>query len=175
MATGQIDLPVGGALQPDGSTNNAAPGLQRVKSSASAPSVHFLQLLFDASTDEMVYWQTRMPPDYASAPVMKVQYKMASGTSGSVRFEGRVAATTPGDSTDLDAKALATTNSAGDVVPSTAGYVKEVSISLTNADSLAPGDQVFFSLRRDADGTTGTDDASGDCEVVTVAVEYTTL
>lgn len=175
MATGQLDLPVAAAMMPDGSTNNAAPGLQRVKSSASAPSPHFLQLVFDASTDEMCYWQTRMPPDYASAPVMKVQYKMASATSGAVRFEGRVAAVTPGDATDLDAEALATTNSAGDTVPSTAGYLKEASISLTNADSLTAGDFVIFSLRRDADGTTGTDDAAGDCEVLEVACEYTTL
>lgn len=174
MATGQIALDVGAAVMPDGSTNNAGPGLQRVKSSASAPASHFLHLLFDASTDEMCYWKTRMPPDYASAPVLKVQYKMASATTGSVRFEGRVAAITPGDATDMDAKALGTTNSAGDAVAATVGYVKEASVSLTNADSLAAGDMAIFSLRRDADGTTGTDDATGDCEVVQVAVEYTT-
>lgn len=165
---------MGAATLPDSSASNAAPGIAVVKSSAAAPSPHFLQFLFDASTDEMCYWSFRMPDDYSSGPVLKVQYKMASATSGSVRFEGRLAAITPGDATDADAKALATTNSAGDTVAGTAGHVKEFSITLTNADSLAAGDWVIACLRRDADGTTGTDDATGDCEVIGVALTYTT-
>src|SRR5687768_9306033 len=72
MATGTIQLPVGGAILPDGSASNAAPGLLRVKSSAAAPSPYFWQLNFDASTEEQCYWSFRMPADYASAPVLKV-------------------------------------------------------------------------------------------------------
>lgn len=174
MGTNAVGLAPGAATFPDGSASNAAPGLARVKSSASAPSIHFLQLLFDASTDEMCYWTFRMPPDYSSAPLLKIQFKMASATSGSVRWEGRIAATTPGDATDVDAKALATTNSTGDTVAGTAGHMKESSITLTNADSLAAGDLVTVMLRRDADGTTGTDDATGDAEVTAVALAYTT-
>lgn len=174
MATGTVLLGVGSAVIPDNSASNAAPAMQRTKSSAAAPSPHFLQLAFDATTDEMVYWAFRMPQDYSSSPVMKVQYKMASATTGNVRFEGRLAAVTSGDAQDVDAKALATTNSNGGAVPATAGFLSEVSITLTNADSLAAGDYVIAYLRRDADGTTGTDDATGDCEVVAVALEYTT-
>lgn len=174
MATGQIMLTPGSAVFPDASASNAAPAIQRVKSSAAAPSPHFLQLCFDATTDEMCYWQFRVPPDYASAPVLKVQYKMASATTGSVRFEGRLAAVTPADAQDVDAKALGTTNSAGSAVPGTAGYLAEASITLTNADGLAAGDFAVAMLRRDADGTTGTDDAAGDCEVTSAAITYTT-
>lgn len=174
MATGNVLLPIGAAVLPDGSASNAAPGVARVQSSASSPKIHFLQLLFDSATDEMCYWSFRMPDDYASGPVLKIQYKMASATSGSVRFEGRIAAITPGDATDADAKALATTNSAGDTVAGTAGHVKEASITLTNADSLAAGDWTTVFLSRDADGTTGTDDATGDCEVIGVTLQYTT-
>lgn len=174
MATGSIPLTPGSATLPDGSASNAAPGVARVKSSASAPSIHFLHLLFDASTDEMCYWTFRMPESYASGPILKIQFKMASATTGSVRWEGRIAATTPGDATDVDAKALATTNSTGDTVAGTAGHIKESSVTLTNADSLAAGDLVTVYLRRDADGTTGTDDATGDAEVVACALNYTT-
>jgi hypothetical protein len=33
---------------------------------------------------------------------------------------------------------------------------------MTNADSIAAGDYVRLRVRRDADGTSGTDDATGD-------------
>lgn len=174
MATADFPLHIGAADLPDNSANNAPPGIVRVKSSAAAPTPFFLQALFDAATDEMLMWKTVMPTNYASSPVMKVRYKMASATSGAVRFEGRVAAITPGDSEDMDAIAFDTTNSNGGTVPGTAGHVAEISITLTNADSLAAGDEVIFYLRRDADGTTGTDDAAGDAEVVGVKIEYTT-
>lgn len=176
MATGTILLPIGGAIPPDASASNAAPAIVRVKSSASAPSAHFLQANFDPATDEMLWWSFRMPSDYASAPVLKVLFKLSSdtNTAHNVRFEGRLAAVTSGDSTDVDAKALATTNSAGTTIPGTAGYLKELSITLTNDDSLAAGDFAIVYLRRDADGTTGTDDSTtGDCEVVAVSLEYT--
>lgn len=175
MATGSILLTPGAAILPDGSASNAAPALQRVKSSAAAPSPHFLQLAFDASTDEMCYWSLRMPADYASAPVMKILYKMTSATSGAVLFEGRVAAVSDGDSADVDAKALDATNaSVSTTVPGTAGIIDEISITLTNADSVAAGDFVIAYLRRDADGTNGTDSATGDAEVVAVSITYTT-
>jgi hypothetical protein len=180
MATGYLPLPVGAAILPDGSTNNAAPALQRVKSSDTASSTntppYFLQLAYDASVDESAMWAFQMPGDYASAPVLRVKYKMASATSGSVRFEGRLAAISDGDATDADAKAFAATNSVGDTVPATtAGKIGEYTIPLTNADNLAAHDFVIVQLRRDADGTTGTDDAAGDCEVVAVTLEYTTI
>lgn len=172
MATRYIELPIGAAILPDGSASNVAPAIQRVQSSASAPKPYFLQAAFDASTDEILNWSFRMPGDYVGSPVLAVLYKMASATSGSVRFEGYVAAVTSGDSEDVDAVAFGSTNSAGDTVPGTAGYLGDFSITLTNADSVAAGDFVVVRLNRDADGTTGTDDATGDCEVVSVQLQY---
>jgi len=178
MAVGYIQLPVGAAILPDGSASNAAPALTRVKSSDTASATntppYFLQLQFDATTDESAMWQLQMPGDYASGPVLDVLYKAASATTGAFRFEGRLAAITSGDATDADAKAFATTNSAGDTVPGTAGHVGDFSITLTNADSVAAGDFVVVQLRRDANGTTGTDDATGDAEVISVRLSYTT-
>lgn len=173
MATGTIPLPLGACYLPDGTTNNAAPAMQRVKSSASAPTPYFVQLAFDATTEEQVCWSFRMPADYASAPVMKVQYKMTSATTGGVAFEGRLAAVTPGDSTDVDAKAFAAANVATDTVAGTAGLMKEVSFALTNADSVAAGDFVVAYLNRDP--AHASDTATGDCEVVAAAITYTTV
>lgn len=178
MATGYVQLPISGALPPDGSSNNAAPAIQRVKSSNTASSTntppYFFQAAFDASTDESLMWSFQMPGDYASSPVLDVLYKMASATSGVIEFEGRIAAITSGDATDADAKAFATTNAVNEAVPGTAGYIGDFSITLTNADSLAAGDWVIVQLRRDADATNGTDSATGDCEVVSVRLSYTT-
>jgi len=174
MATGSIILPIAAATLPDGSANNAAPAIQRVKSSGADPKPFFLQAAFDAGTDEMLHWSFRMPANYASAPVLKVLFKMASATSGNVIIEGRVVAITPGDATDLDADAFATTNtsSATAVPATTAGKIGEISLALTNEDSAAAGDFVIIYLRRDADN--GSDTATGDMEVVAVSLDYTT-
>lgn len=172
MATGSVILTPGAALMPDGSASNAAPAMQRVKSSASAPTPYFLQMAFDATTEEQVFWQLRMPADYASVPVLRVQYKMASATTGGVAFEGRIAAVTDGDATDVDAKAFGSSNVGTATVPGTAGHLDEVTVTLTNDDSLAAGDFTIVYLNRDP--AHASDTATGDCEVIAVALTYTT-
>lgn len=174
MATGTVPLPVGAAVIPDGTASNLAPAIQRVKSSAAAPTPYFLQASFDAASKEQLMWAFRMPADYASAPILKAIYKMASATSGNVIIEGRIAAVTPGDATDVDAKGFAAANtSAADAVPGTAGHAKEISLTLTNDDSLAAGDLVVVYFARDA--ANGSDTATGDLELVGAALQYTTV
>lgn len=173
MATGSILLSPGAAILPDGSASNAAPAVQRVKSSAAAPTPYLLQLAFDAATEEQVCWTMRMPANYASAPVLKVGYKMATATTGGVAFEARIAAVSDGDAQDVDAKAFAAANVGTATVPATAGHRDEVSITLTNADSLAAGDLVVVYLNRDP--AHASDTATGDAEVTDVTLEYTTV
>jgi hypothetical protein len=174
MATGSVLLPVGAAILPDGSTNNLAPAVQRVKGSAANPTPFFLQLAFDASSDEFCMWSFRMPADYASGPILKVQFKMVSAITGNVVILCRVAAITPGDATDADAKAFGSANtSAATAVPATtAGKIGEISLTLTNNDSLAANDFVIVRLTRL--GSDAGDTAAGDMEVVAVSLEYTT-
>jgi hypothetical protein len=173
MATGSILLSPGAAILPDGSASNLAPAMQRAKSSAAAPSPYLLQLAFDGSGNtEQCMWSFRMPADYASAPVLKVQYKMASATSNSIVLDGRIAAVSDGDSQDVDANAFANANTATKTVPGTAGHLDEVSITLTNADSLAAGDfTIVYLARLSGDAS---DTATGDCEVIAVTLEYQT-
>lgn len=172
MATGSIILPPGAANLPDGSASNLAPALQRVKSSATAPGIYALQLAFDASSEEWATWSFRMPADYASAPVMKVQWKATSATTGGVVWDARISATSSGDSVDVDAQDFDSANTATGTAPATAGYLLETSITLTNADSVAAGDFVVVRLARAA--ADGSDTATGDAELMMAAITYTT-
>lgn len=174
MAFGTVLLPISAAVPPDASgTNNNPPAIQRVRSTGADPKPFFLQAAFDASTQEALIWSFRMPSDFTSNPVLKVQYKMASAVTGNVIIESRVSATTPGDTTDTDAKTFSTVNtSAATAVPATtAGKIGEISLSLANSDSLAANDYVSIYLARDADNAGDT--ATGDMEVVAVSLEYT--
>jgi hypothetical protein len=166
-----VNLTPASATFPDGTASNLAPQLARIKSSAAAPTPYFFQLSFDAGQTEQAMWQFVVPSNFASAPVLNVQYKMASATSGDIRLDARVGAVTPGDATDLDAKAFAAANLLTDTVPGTAGHVKEAAIPLANADALDAGDLAIVYLARL--GGDGADTAAGDCEVVSVVLSYT--
>src|SRR6185295_8654133 len=102
MAVGTVILSPGAAVLSDGSANNLAPAIQRVKSSGADPKPIFLQLAFDAAQSEYAHWSFQLPSNYASAILLRGKFKMASATSGNVIVESRVAAITDGDSTDGD-------------------------------------------------------------------------
>ena len=132
-----------------------------------------LRLLYDADTVEEAVWQFRMPANYASAPVAKVQYAMASAVAGTVEFEVYMMAVSDGDAQDLDADSYDSANSGSATVPGTAGYLDEISVALANADSVAAGDYCRLKVGRDADDAVN-DTATGDAEVRNLALEYTT-
>ena len=177
MATGTIQFLPGAAILPDGTTSNLPPAIQRTKSSGTAPAVYFLQLAFDAAQLEWAAWQFVMPADANATPnpVLVIKYKMVSAVTGNVIMIGRLATFTPGtDSTDFDAKVFAAANtSAATAVPATtAGRIGEISITMTNADSIAAGDVCVLYVARD--GASGSDTASGDLEMVEAVLTYTT-
>lgn len=125
---------------------------------------------FDATADEIVYWTFRLPDDYASGATLKVQYSMASATTGNVVWVGEVWAVTPGDAADIDTESYATANSTTDAVPATAGYLDEINITLTNFDSAVAGDWITIRFSRDANNASDT--ATGDAELRTVSFVY---
>lgn len=160
MATGSILLPVPGKFD---STNPPGLGFFNTKP----------RMLFADSSDEICHWAFRMPENYASAPVLKIQYSMASATANEVIIACEVMAITDGDAAAVDADSYDTVNtSAATTVPGTVGYMDEISLSLTNADSVAAGDFVALKFSRDADNAG--DDATGDMEVIAASLEYTT-
>lgn len=127
-------------------------------------------LAFDASTDETCYWTGIAPQGLTGAITLVITYMMASATSGTVGFQAQIEAVSDGDATDLDAGTSfdSVNNSASTTVPGTAGFIDQISITMTNADSLAAADYFRLSLNRDADGSAITDSATGDAYVLAV-------
>lgn len=128
-------------------------------------------LAFDAGTDETAYWTGIAPQDLTGAVTVIVTYIMAAATSGAVRVQAALEAVSDGDAVDLDAAtSFDTANSNGATVPSTAGHIDQLSITMTNFDGMAAGDYFRLALNRDADQTSGTDDAAGDMYVLAVEI-----
>lgn len=126
-------------------------------------------LAFDATTDESCDWSFIAPQGLTGAITVVITYRAASATTGAIRWEALLEAITDGDSTDTDAaSSFDSTNSNGATVPGTAGFIDQISITMTNADSIAAGDYCRLRVNRDANGTTGTDDATGDAQILAV-------
>src|SRR5512139_2482936 len=150
--------------------------------SAEFPSTNFPQLTiinatarrpalgFDATTSETCYWTAIVPAGWTGTVTCVISYCMASATSGGVAFDVAVEAISTGDATDLDATTSFDTVNAGNdaAVPATAGYMEQISITLSNLDSAAAADYVRISLARDV--ADAADTATGDCYVVAVEI-----
>lgn len=119
-------------------------------------------LAYDATIDETAYWSCVAPQGLTGALTLVISYIMASAVSGNVILAAAVEAVSDGDATDLDAvTSFDTVNtSSATAVPATAGYLDQITITLTNADSIAAGDYVRISISRDADNAGDT--AAGD-------------
>lgn len=125
---------------------------------------------FDATADEAAYF-TFIAPQGLTTPISAVAtYAMASATSGNVIFDVAVEAITSGDAMDTDStESLDTVNTAAaDAVPATAGNAKQVSVTLTNNDSIAAGDMVRVRFRRV--GSSGSDTATGDANLYALEI-----
>lgn len=147
--------------------------------SAEFPATNFPQLLlsnrrpalaFDATTSETCYWTVAAPQGVTGTWTAVISYAMASATSGGVAFEVATEAITSGDATDTDATtSFDTVNTGTDAsVPGTAGYMEQVSITLTNMDSAAAADLLRFSLARAV--ANAADTATGDAYVFAVEI-----
>lgn len=174
MATDYIPLNLMGFVPPDGSSGNASPQPDRAKSSASAPSLHFNRLLFDATTKEYLYYQLYMPANYASGPVLKMKFQ-ANATTGNVVWGARLGAITAGDAETPQEKALATAQTTTVSVNTTeANREIDISLTISNVDGLAAGDSAYLQIFRDADNASDT--CSVDAALLAQAMlEYTTI
>lgn len=132
-------------------------------------------LLFDAATDEICYLEFRLPDNYASSPVLKAFYAMSSATSGDVVWAAEIWAMSDGDSADINTPSYDTANTVTDTVPATAGYPAELTITLSNNDSMAAGDLVRIKFYRDADNASDTATGDAGLRPTTITLEYTTV
>jgi hypothetical protein len=138
------------------------------QSSGAVPSPRWIEWLFDDTTDEHIVVHFTCPANYVGTPVLRVKYKCTSATTGTAAFEARVMAYTQGDAADADADAYAAVNAGTGTVPETAGYEVAIDITLTNADSLAAGDELNIALNRDV----SVDSVTGDIEVRACEFRY---
>jgi hypothetical protein len=168
MTTRSLSLPAA-AWQPTSDVASWASAQIQVKqSSGGVPSPRWLEWLFDDTTDEHIVTHFVLPTNYVGTPVLKVYYKATSDTTGTAAFEARLSALTAADATDMDADAFAAVNAGSGTIPGTAGFIEVISITLTNADSMASGDHVILCLNRDVSA----DDVTGDLEVFACDFQY---
>lgn len=126
----------------------------------------------DTAVEAAISLPFEMPATYTGSGTLKADifYMMASATSGSVDFDVLVEAITAADAVDLDsASSFDSANSGDQTVPATAGYLGQLTITLSNKDSVAAGDYVRIKLERDADDSTN-DTATGDARVLLVVI-----
>lgn len=107
-------------------------------------------LAFDATTQEGAYFETVAPQGITGSHSAILTYMMASATSGGVRMQVSAEAVSSGDALDLDAStSFDTANGASDTgVPATAGYMEQITVTLTNIDGVAAGDIIRFFVER---------------------------
>lgn len=131
---------------------------------------------FDGATDEEAVFSGVLPSHYAGGGLtIETFWAFTSATSGSLRVQTSIERI-DASSLDIDADSFATANSAGGTAPGTSGQVIKVTTTHASGaemDSLAAGEAYRLKIRRDADGTSGTDDITTDAELIAVHVKET--
>lgn len=131
---------------------------------------------FDGSTDEEAVWTFQLPSHYAGGGLsVDIFCSFTSATSGSVRWQAAIERMDL-SSLDIDSDSFASFQSAGGSAPGTSGRIIKVTVAFTDGaqmDSLAAGELGRLKIRRDADGTSGTDDITTDAEVLAVVIRET--
>lgn len=132
---------------------------------------------FDGSADEEAVFSGYLPANYGGGGLtISTFWSFTSATSGSLRVQADIERI---DllSLDLDADSFSGTfQSAGGTAPGTSGQVIKVDVPFTSGaqmDSVVANENFRLKIRRDADGTSGTDDITTDAELIAVVVKET--
>lgn len=131
-------------------------------------NMHYI-LAFDPTTDESVYFTSVLPRNYAGGGITVTLLYTTSVASNTVRWGAAFEAIPAGTALGSDSFATAKTVGAGGSSPD-ANDVETTSFSFTTAeaDSVAVGEAFRLQIYRDADGTSGTDDNTGDARLISV-------
>ncbi|MBA4019203.1 MAG: hypothetical protein C0483_18715 [Pirellula sp.] len=166
MASGDT-LVVFGALDNEPPTSNFA----SIDTRNSQPCLDF-----DASTDESAVFSGVLPRNYAGGGItVRLAWAGTSATSGTCRWNSSIERQDD-EGQDLDSDSFATAQAAGATAPGTSGMLQYTDIPHTSGaqmDSLAAGERFRLKITRDADGTGGTDDMTGDAELFSVEIRET--
>ena len=127
---------------------------------------------FDGSTDEEAVWSFVVPSHYAAGG-FTVLLHVAFTTETNNTLRANLELSVERGTTDKDADSFATMTD-GEVAPNaTSGIETVLTIALANMDSIVAGDHVRLKVRRDADGTNGTDNIATDMELYSIEVRET--
>lgn len=134
-----------------------------------------LVLDFDATTDENSIYEGLLPRNYLGGGVtLLLVWVATSATSGTCRWQASIERLEK-EVTDIDADSFALAQSNGGTAPTTNGTPQYTEITFTNAqiDGLLAGEAFRLFVKRDADGTSGTDDMTGDAELMRLEIRET--
>ena len=131
---------------------------------------------FDGATDEEALFTGILPRNYAGGGLtVYLHVGFTSATSGNAYWQAAIERMDDG-TLDLDADSFASFNGAAGNPNATSGVMTLVTITFTSGaqmDSLAAGEMFRLKIRRDADGTAGTDDVATDAELFGVEIKET--
>ena len=138
-------------------------------------SIPISGLAFNDAADEAAFW--RLPAmNYGSGNLtLKWNWYADTASSGTVAGEASLACITPNtDTQDIETKALATVQRASDTHLGTTGQrLHQHTITISNLDSIASGDEVYLRFARDADDTGGGGDTmTGDMILTGVELSW---
>lgn len=131
-------------------------------------------LAFDAATDEAAFWKF-IADNYGSGNLtLDIYWYADTASSANVVWEAQLSAITADtDTQDIETDGLATLNFVQDTHLGTTGQrVHKATITISNLDSIAAGDLCHLRIARDANGTSATDDMTGDAIIVMVEISY---
>jgi hypothetical protein len=125
-------------------------------------------LEFDAATDESSVFVGVMPEaaSLGSGLKIRIHWMADTATSGTCRWGVQIERM----NTDEDSDSFDTAATAGSTTNGTSGIITTTEITITTIDSVAAGEPYRLKVFRDADGTSGTDDMTGDAQLVAVEV-----
>ena len=146
--------------------------------SAEFPATNFPQLTlinrrpilsYNGTTNQAAQWTVVLPAGWTGTITAYIFIIMASDTSGDTDWDVSVEAITTADTTDLDAgDSFDTVNSTDNTtVPSVAGYLQRIAVTLANHDSSAAGDCARIRVTRDA----ASDAANGLAYLLAVEIQ----
>lgn len=133
-------------------------------------------LNFDGTADEEAVFSSILDRKYAGGGLtVNLWVGAASATSGTMRWQVAIERI-DASSLDIDADSFTSFQSNGVTAPGTSGQFLVCAVTFSNGaqmDSLAVGEPYRLKVRRDADGTSGTDDIASDCQLRAIEVRET--
>lgn len=107
-------------------------------------------LTFGASANQTILLPFVMPQAYEGGALELVVHCVAEATTGDVDLDASLEAVTPDAGESVLSDSFDTVNSSdNNSVPSTVGHLFSITISLTNDDGVAAGDECRIRLTRD--------------------------